>query len=166
MASLGRPRRKRLTPNQRAVLKYVIAHPDATLDEIGRACNLSPSHPAGGAHGVLKSENVQQRLAALMDKRPALQDEALLIKLEEGLDSKRIDHVVSQRSGEVHTFEDKDMPTRRQYLDLACRLKGALKNQHEVSGPNGGPIPSSSSTIPAVTALTKEQLIALAKATK
>lgn len=166
MASPGTPRRRRLTPNQRAVLKFVIANPDATLDEIGRACNLTPSHPAGGAHAVLHSENVQQRMLKLMDSRPRLQDEALMIKLEEGLDSTKTDHVVSQRTGEVHTFKQEDMPTRKQYLDLAVRLKGALKNQTEVSGPNGGPIPLTPAPIVALASMTKEQLIDVVRGTK
>ncbi len=159
-------RKRRLTPKQKAVLAFVTANPDATLNEIGLACGLSPAFPAGGAAAVMRSENVQQRMLKIMDSMPSLQDQALLEKLKEGLDSKRTDHAINQRTGELHEFTADDMPTRKQYLDLACRLKGALASRTEISGPDGGPIPITSAPIAALASLTKEQLEAVAKATK
>lgn len=145
-------------------MAFVTKHPDATLKEIGTACGLTPSDPAQGASKILKSETVQQRMAALMEKRPSLQDEALLIKMEEGLQAQETKFFAHE--GEVQDERTvTDFPTRRGYLELALKLKGAMREQRELSGPGGGPIPMGGAPIPALLDMSKDELLRFVKAT-
>lgn len=133
-------RKGQLTPNQRAVIAFVTKNPDATLMEIGIACKLTPSNPGVGASKTLHNESVQAKLRTLMDRDPALQDEALLERLKDGLRAKKTDRLLNVKTGEVHEFVDEDMPVRHNYLKLALGVKGAMATKHEISGPNGVPL--------------------------
>jgi signal recognition particle subunit SEC65 len=163
-ATPPRPRR-RLTPRQRAVLKFVTEHPDATLEEIGIACGLSEEYPRQAAYDALNSKGVKSRMEMLMDARPALKDEALLVKLEEGLEAQETKFFAHE--GEVvDERTTTDYPTRRGYLELALKLKGRMKEQREVSGPNGGPIPTAPAPLlAALSGMSKAELMAVVRAT-
>lgn len=141
-------------------------HPDATLEQIGIACGLSKKYPQQAASNVLNSKTVISRMEELMEKRPALQDEALLVKLEEGLESQETKFFAHE--GEVQDERTTtDFPTRRGYLELAFRLKGRMKEQREISGPGGGPIPIQAGPLhPAIESMDKDELIAFVRDTQ
>ena len=114
----------------------------------------------------MNSKNVISYMGELMEGRPGLKDEALLIKLEEGLEAQETKFFAHE--GEVQDERTTtDYPTRRGYLELALRLKGRMKEQRELSGPNGGPIPIQAGPVhPAIAAMSKEELLTFVKSTQ
>lgn len=153
-------RRRRLTQKQRALIKFVTENPDATQDEIAAATGYCGQETVSK---TLKNENVQRRMAEAMERDPALCDEALREKIKEGLNATHKQYFAFE--GEVtDEKEDVDFATRKSYLHLAGRWKGLELERHEVSGPNGGPIPTGD--IQALKGLSKDDLAKLIQATE
>lgn len=122
-----KPRRKRLTPQQRKLVEARIKNPDATLAELARKADY---HDAQGAHKALQSPNVQARMAELMDARPKLTKSALLDKLEEGLEAKDIRLTPSGMQVDLGP----DHTARREYLKMAAQWRGDIVTPEQEEG--------------------------------
>lgn len=120
-------RRKRLTPKQNRLVKAVVLHPNATLDELGKE---SGYNNGASVHRALKNSGIQARVSELMDAHPQLKMGRLLNKLAAGLESKK--ERVSISGKVVGTSPD--MGTRHRYLETAFRLNGALRQEADASG--------------------------------
>lgn len=150
-----------MTEKQRAVLNFLIDHPDATWHEVGMACGFKDAKKPGTAAALAaRAPSVQERLSELMDSDPDLRNEALLERLKEGLRASKKTYATHEG---IITDEktDPDMPTRQNYLKLAFGVKGGLVQKQEISGPGGAPLAPVD-----LSSLTKEQLLALIEATK
>jgi hypothetical protein len=154
-------RSPKLTRRQLGVVKAKLANPDISMADAARKAGYSTSSEAALASAgskAMKSANVRERFLAAMEGRKKLSDEALLEKLEEGLEA-RVTKFFSHEGRVVDQEDCIDFPTRGSYLTLAAKLKGLEVNKTEVTGAGGAAlIPDSS---PAVAALTKEDLLRL-----
>ena len=153
-------RTSKITKKQRALVAAKLANPDSTLAEAGRKAGYKGSDTAVSvsASRALKSANVRERFLAAMEGRKKLSDEALLEKLEEGLEA-RVTKFFSHEGRVVDQEDCIDFPTRGSYLTLAAKLKGLEVNKTEVTGAGGAAlIPDAS---PAIAELSKEQLLSL-----
>lgn len=149
----------RITKKQAALVKAAVADPDATLAEIGRKAGYEGDDTctSTSAARALKSANVQETFRAAMAKRKKLSHEALLKKLEEGLEATTTKlfahegHIVDQE-------ELVDYQTRGTYLALAAKLNGASAERVEMTGAGGKDLIPAAEPLPP---LTREQLMAL-----
>jgi len=149
---------KRLTKKQAKLARERVKNPDATLSELSQR---SAYHDKATAARELKKPHVQERIKDLMDARPALKDDALLKKLEEGLeagkteffphevttgfekvldaegkeilDSKGKPKLRAVKTLEIVTRDCIDYPTRHRYLDTALDLKGHKQKKVDVT---------------------------------
>lgn len=155
-----RHKKIRLTKKQLALAEAAVENPDATLAEIGRKAGYEGDDMAAAtsAHRALKSANVREKFRALMAKRPKLQHEALLKKLEEGLEATATKFFAHE--GKVCDQEEViDFPTRHSYLTLAAKLGDiATPEKVELSGAGGADLMPQQEKLPP---LTKEALMAL-----
>ena len=152
--------RKRLTKKQKALVKFVNENPDATQEQIKQATGYSAQSAVSVA---LHRPNVQQRMAELMEKDPALCDEALIQKWKEGLDSKLVSRSFDRNGELTGTYKDLDMAVRKSYLALVGKWRGLEVIKQEISGPGGGPIDFQAHE--AVKQLTKGDLLNLIRVT-
>lgn len=94
-----------------------------------------------------------------MDRRAKLKDDALLDKLEEGLEAKKVHFFAHE--GEVRDErESLDHGTRFSYLGLAMKLKGHDISKTEVTGAGGAPLipPQQGPDLSFLKQLTKDDL--------
>lgn len=148
-----------MTKKQRALVKAKIANPDATLVEAGRKAGYEgdDASVAVSASRALKSANVQERFREAMERRKKLSDEALLVKLEEGLGATTTKFFAHE--GHVVDQEDCiDYSTRGTYLALATKLKGVAADKVELTGAGGKDLVPAQVVLPP---LSKEALLAL-----
>ncbi len=141
--------KKVLSPLEEKVIEEAIKDPGASQSEIGARAKKalgtkSKAKPssrvdADAARKILNRPSVRQRMQDLMEKMPKLKDEALLEKLQEGLDANSVSYFA--HLGQVRNKRvDIDYRTRYSYLDLATKLKGAQTQQVELSGSKGAPL--------------------------
>lgn len=154
-------RRRRLTKKQRKLVRYAVAHPDATGRELAAGAGYSCQNTA---MRNLKSQSVQQRMSELMESDPALCDVALKMKLREGLNSTMKIRSFDKSGNKAEEFTDPDFNSRFAYLRLAGKWKGLEVNQTELSGPGGGAIPVESLAL--LAGLTMADLLKLLEVTK
>lgn len=152
-------RNRRLTKKQDAVVRYLAEHPTATLHDAGLAAGYCENNPAIGAGAALRSRNVQEVLADLMENDPSLCNSALLVRLREGLDAKKKTYFAHE-GRVIEEKTDEDLGIRKEYLRLAFQVKGALINKQEISG---GEKPISSVDL---SFLDSEKLLRLIEVTK
>lgn len=141
LAGAAPKRKRRLTPRQRKLVRVLVANPDLTLAEAG-----AKAHYAGDAdqraetvRKTLKTPQVQERLREVMDRRAKLKDDALLDKLEQGLEATKT-QFFAHEGQVVDERETVDHATRFSYLGLAVKLKGHDVTKMEVAGAGGQPL--------------------------
>lgn len=137
---MGRPKgsaqRKRLTDQQKKLVKAVVLNPDATLDQLGASSGYSDRQKV---HRALKAPAVVDELAKcreLMDQRPKLALGKLLDHLEDGLEATEVRSLKVDGSKFKVSAEVKDFTNRGKYLDRALELRGLLKQKADAA-PNG-----------------------------
>ncbi len=131
----GRPKRfRRLTKRQDKAIKYLAEHPTASLQDAGMVAGYKESNAGASVASALRSPNVQEVLADMMEKDPTLCNSALLVKLREGLESNKKTYFADRNGNITEEKTDDDQPTRKEYLKLAFQVKGALINKQEISG--------------------------------
>ncbi len=114
---------KRVTAKQAAIVRERIKNPHATQKEIGRKLGVDQRYVAR----ELTKPHVAAAMREQMDRRPKLISDALLERLEEGLEAKETKFFAHE--GEVISKrETVDYGTRHRYLDTALRLRGELRN--------------------------------------
>lgn len=156
---------KRITKRQRRILRARLKHPNESQKDLGSRLGMPPSNISK----ELSKPHVKAKLLDLMDARPALQDEALLTKLEEGLsagkteffpheittgyekvlddggnpilDAKGKPKMRAVKKLEIVTRDCVDFPTRHRYLDTALELKGHKRKKVDLTS-NGNTIKS------------------------
>lgn len=129
-------RRKRLTGQQKKLVKAVVADPNQTLDELGRQADYSGRQNVARA---LKAPAVVDALAQcreMMDQREKLSLGKLLDHLEEGLEATEVRSLKVDGSKFKVSAEVKDFTNRGKYLDRALELRGLLKQKADAA-PNG-----------------------------
>ena len=124
-------KRKRLTARtQRAIAEYV-KDPDATLQTIADRAGYAS---AGSVHKALKTH--REEIRRRMDERPKLRFDALMDKLESGLEATGKRYA---QHGGVFTDEreDPDHAVRKEYQVLAHKLRGDLDRDEadDATGP-------------------------------
>ena len=133
----GPNKKKRLTPQQGKLVNAVVADPSSTLDELGvKSGYTSAQH----VHRALQAPAVQDALAevkGLMSKRKRLSLDAILDKLEEGLDATEIRSLKVDGEKLTVSAEVKDFAVRRNYMRDALELHGVIGNKEGLapSGP-------------------------------
>jgi len=158
-----KPKKRRpLTARERKLVDFLALHPDATLTEAGKFAGYADKNTAQRVYDSLHRESVREEMQRAMEADQDLCNEMLRIRLKEGLRSKQKVRSFDKMGNLVEEFADDDMQTRRAYLQLIGRWKGLeAPTQTEISGPNGGPIPTES--IEALRGLSKEDLVKLLK---
>ena len=130
-------RRKRLTPQQKKLVRAVVLEPNASLSDLGvKAGYSSPQH----VHRALKAPGVvsaREKVQGLMEEREKLSLGALLSKIEDGLEATEIRGVKLDGTDIKVSTEVKDFYARHKYLETALELHGAINEKTNVapSGP-------------------------------
>lgn len=113
-------KRKRLSAKtQRAIAEYV-KDPDATLQTLADRSGFSSP---GSVHRALKTH--QEIVRERMEARPKLKFDALLDRLEDGLNATAKKYA-QDKGVFTDEKEDPDYSTRKEYLFLAHKLRGDL----------------------------------------
>lgn len=132
--------RKRMTPQQKKLVKAVVLAPDATLSELGEQSGYAGRSQV---HRALKAPAVVDYLAKardLMDQREKLSLGSLLTKIEEGLDATELKSVTLDEDNKIKpSVEVPDFGVRHKYLETAMELRG-IAGKKEESGPVAGAI--------------------------
>lgn len=140
----------------------MVEHPDATQKEIALAAGYKALCSVGNL--INHNASVREKMAEAMGLDPALCDEALRVKMKEGLNATVVERSFDRNGNHVETFDDVDYSTRRSYLQLAGKWRGLEMERHEVSGPNGQPLSVTPNEI--LKTLTREELDQIIKATE
>lgn len=159
-----RPANRRLSDRERKLLEFLSEHPEATLEEAGRFAGYPEKNTAQRVYDNLQRAALREEMAKAMEEDDELSNAALRFKLKQGLKAKQKVRSFDRNGNPVAEFDDDDFVTRRSYLQLIGKWKGLEMERHEVSGPDGGAIPTES--IDALKTLTKEELLKLIKATE
>lgn len=130
------PQRKRLTTQQKKLVRAVVTNPHATLEELGESSGYSGKSQV---HRALKAPAVVDELAkmrGLMDEREKLSLGALLTKLEEGLEATQVRSLKVTGTTFSADIEVADQSVRHKWWESAMELRG-LKKKDEPSAANG-----------------------------
>jgi predicted XRE-type DNA-binding protein len=123
-------RKKRITKRQREIIRTRIKHPYDSQSQLANRLGVHQPYVSK----ELAKPHVKSYLAELMDKEPALQDEALNKKLAEKLAAKKT--IFFADKGTVTDSRDvEDNSTQMDALHLAYELKGhKVKKVDHTSG--------------------------------
>ena len=114
-------KRRPLTEKQKKLIQAIQKKPDSTLDELGRRAGYS-KEARHNAWRALQSPAVRTRMAQIMENDPELRDSSLLKTLKEGLKAEDVRYVGMG----ARRVAEKDYAVRKEYLQLAFRLRGDL----------------------------------------
>ena len=117
-----------LTRRQKEIVDARVSDPLATHAELGKKVGIQRQNISA----ALRKPHIKQAIIELMDATPKLRNEALLRKVEQGLDAHETKFFAHE--GEiVSTRKTVDFGTRHKYLDTALRLRGELRNDAPVT---------------------------------
>ena len=119
-------RRRRLTLMQKKLLKATILEPDASLERRGLQSGYTCRQHVHRAMNSPAIQDALSKLRGLMEQRERLSLEALLIKLEEGLDATKVFFLKINGSKFRINSTVADHKVRRNFLKAALGLHGAI----------------------------------------
>lgn len=129
--------KKRMTRQQKKLVKAVVKDPNATLEELRGHAEYNSRQ---NVHRALKAPAVQDALSevkSLMNEDERLRYKALLNTLAEGLEATDVRSLKVDGENLTVSAEVKDFAVRRNYMRDAFELHGVLGNKVEggVAGP-------------------------------
>lgn len=127
--------KRKVTRNQAALVAAKIADPFATQRELAHKLGTTRDTVAKD----LAKPHVKALICELMDERPKLKLGAMLDRLEEGLDSTRVQSVKLVDSIISVEAEVPDQAVRHKWWESAMKMRGALTPDASEAG-HSGPI--------------------------
>lgn len=123
-----KPKKPKMTPKQKKLLKVTMLDPDATLEDRGRQAGYSGRKQAWRAMKSPAVLNALEQCREIMKEREKLSLGALLNKVEEGLEATSIKSLKVEGTKFAVESEVKDFGVRHKYLETALELHGAKES--------------------------------------